>query len=108
MTLLSGLQILMLIVYFLLIGSPVLSRPAIEKYNLKYRMDYSEKKLFCTAVLSLNNVKQGDTLNFLLYRLLTVKSVKDELGNDIKFTQILTAFSDWDILQVNHISVFTR
>ena len=82
------------------------SKPVINNYNLKFSFDFSQSRLFCKAELSFSNVKQNDTLNLLLYRLLKVKSIKDTRGNDIAFDQHVTSFSDWEALQVNSISVF--
>src|ERR1700690_723319 len=104
--LLGHLQLRAITFFCLLLCSAAFSKPVINKYNLKFSFDFSERKLFCKAELSLNNVKQNDTLNLLLYRLLKVKSIKDTLGNDITFDQHVTSFSDWEALQVNSISVF--
>jgi hypothetical protein len=91
-----------------LISFAAFSVPAIDKYNLKFNFDFKEQKVFCKAELSLNNIQQSDTINLLLYRLLKVKSIKDDLGNDIKFNQDVVSFSDWEALQVNYVSVFVN
>lgn len=81
------------------------SNPVIEKYHLKYSFDFGKRKLFCTATIDLKPGNQGDTLHLLLYRLLKVKTITGESGNAIAFNQVVTSFSDWEQLQVNHISI---
>ncbi|MCX6303498.1 MAG: M1 family aminopeptidase [Bacteroidetes bacterium] len=100
-------QIAVIVITLLFTGSIAFGKPLIDKYNLKYRIDFKGLKLFCKAELSLNNVRQNDTLDLLLYRLLRVKSVKDEFGNIIIFNQTIKSFSDWDLMQANCITIFT-
>ena len=41
----------------------------------------------------------------ILYRLLKVTSVADAAGSPLPFTQTITAYEDWDRLQLNFIEV---
>lgn len=101
------LRILTIIFSITLLGANhSLSKPRISNYDLRFTFDFDQKKLFCDARLTITNLKQNDTLNVLLYRLLKIKSVKDESGKHVPFKQTVTSFSDWDELQVNAVEVF--
>jgi hypothetical protein len=105
--LIKYLQIKLILLFVFFMWNISLCNPVIQKYDLKFSFDFAAQKLFCKAVLSLNNINQNDTLDLLLYRLLHVKSVKDDLGNEIGFNQNVISFSDWEALQVNYLTVFT-
>ncbi len=81
------------------------AQSAITHYDLKFSFDFEEKKLFCQANIK---ITKTDTLHLLLYRLLTVRSVRDNNGHALPFTQKITAFTDWDQLQANTIQVVTN
>lgn len=89
------LRILTIIFLITLLGANhSLSKPRISNYDLRFTFDFDQKKLFCDARLTITNLKQNDTLSVLLYRLLKIKSVKDESGKHIPFKQTVTSFSD--------------
>jgi len=81
----------------------LLGQVNVKHYDLDYKLDFDNNKLFGVATLHING--QEDTLNLLLYRLLKVTSVTDSLGNKIDFTQEIVSFEDFDKLQVNHIQI---
>ncbi|MCW3119313.1 MAG: hypothetical protein JWM28_3395, partial [Chitinophagaceae bacterium] len=55
--------------------------------------------------LSVSQISHGDTLHLLLYRLLRVKTIKDDKGHDVVFRQAVTSFSDQELLQVNAVNI---
>jgi hypothetical protein len=88
------------------LSTPESAAVKITSYDLRYRIDFNEQKLFCAASLTLNHVKTGDTLHLLLYRLLKVRSVATSDGRKLRFSQNVISFSDWDNFQVNSISIY--
>ncbi len=97
-----------LILGFMFSSNSAYAKPVIKKYDLNFTFDFKEQKLHCKANLLLSNLDRSDTLSLLLYRLLRVKSVKDEQGNNIPFQQSVQSFSDWEVLQVNAINIFLK
>lgn len=89
----------------LLAAVSCLSQPKITNYDLKYLFDFKEKKLFGTAVLTIDDLHPKDTLHLLLYRLIKVRSVKDVDGRSLVFRQTVKAFDDWEQLQVNAVQI---
>jgi hypothetical protein len=81
------------------------SKPVIAAYDLQFNFDFTMQKLYCNAALTFNNTTQNDTLHLLLYRLLKVTSISDESGQGLNYTQTVTSFSDWEALQINHITI---
>jgi hypothetical protein len=76
-------------------------------YELNYRLDYEEKKLFCDGKMTVSNPSDNpvDQIPLLLYRLMKITSLKDENGNTLPFTQKVVSFSDWEQRQVNFVEV---
>src|ERR1044071_5268001 len=92
-------------VLFVAMTSVCHAQPGITRYELHYSINFETKKLFCSATI---DITPGDTLNLLLYRLLTVRSIRDKTGRSISFTQHVESFSDWQQLQVNAVTVPVR
>lgn len=82
------------------------AQSSVSNYELDYRFDFKQKKLFGKANISLKG--NSDTLSFLLYRLLKVRSVTDQQGNPLAFRQEVVAMEDWDIQQVNNLEVYPK
>lgn len=79
-------------------------------YRLDLNIDYENEKIFSDCQLTVLN-PSGQPINqipLILYRLMKVKSVKDEKGANLSFTQQIVAYEDWEKLQVNHIEVFLK
>ena len=79
-------------------------------YRLDLNIDYENEKIFSDCQLTVLN-PSGQPINqipLILYRLIKVKSVKDEKGANLSFTQQIVAYEDWEKLQVNHIEVFLK
>jgi len=74
-------------------------------YDLKFNIDYQEEKLSGKCSLTFKNEGENDTLPILLYRLLKVKSVTDNNGNPLRFSQRVVSFSDFEQLQLNYILI---
>lgn len=76
-------------------------------YNLDIKIDFKEKKLLgeCGMTITSNNNNPVTTIPLLLYRLMKVKSVKDDKGNTLRFRQGIMSFEDWETYQANFIEV---
>ena len=76
-------------------------------YELNYRLNYEEKKLFCDGKMTVSNPSNNpvDHIPLLLYRLIKITSLEDENGDTIPFTQKVVSFSDWEQLQVGFVEV---
>jgi hypothetical protein len=76
-------------------------------YELAVEVDYDAEILRATAGIVVRNpaaesVRQA---SLLLYRLLRVKTVRDDHGKELAFSQAVVAFEDFGQLQVNQILV---
>ncbi len=80
----------------------------IELYELDYKIDFSEQRLYCDAMITTSRSSPADTLSLLLYRLLKVKGIWDENGNKVEFQQNITPFTDWQAMTVNQIILPTK
>lgn len=78
------------------------AQASITSYNLDFSFDFAARKVFCKATIS---ITKADTVNLLLYRLLTIRSVRDNSGAPVTFSQNVKAFEDWDQFQVNSIQI---
>ena len=76
---------------------------SVKHYDLDYELNFDNNKLFGIAKLGFNG--QADTLNLLLYRLLKVTSIKDDLGRSVDFRQEVVSLKDFEEVQVNHIQI---
>ena len=81
--------------------------PATLEYKLDLRIDYVKKKLYGKCELTiLNRTNQPiENIPILLYRLLTVKNVKDESNASLSFSQKVISISGWEQIQVNFIEI---
>jgi len=77
------------------------------RYDLDVTVDYENSKLISTCTLTITNRSNESvkTIPFTLYRLINVRSIRDENGRPMSFTQRVTTFEDWDIYQANFIEV---
>jgi hypothetical protein len=82
------------------------AQSSVSNYELDYRFDFKQEKFFGKATISLKG--RSDTLSFILYRLLKVRSVTDQQGNSLAFRQEVVAMEDWDIQQVNHLEIYPK
>ncbi|MEW5900214.1 MAG: M1 family aminopeptidase [Acidobacteriota bacterium] len=108
--------LLILTAVFVLTGSVALGgEPEIDRlanlktirYDLNIKVDYEAEKIFgqCRMVIQNPGPSVFSTIPLLLYRLLKVASIADSRGETLPFTQEVTAFDDWEKLQVNYIRV---
>jgi Peptidase family M1 domain len=76
-------------------------------YNLDIHVDYDNEKLVGLCQMTVFNVTDQpiQQIPLLLYRLMKVKSIKDENGMNISFNQEVVSYEDWEVLQVNFIQV---
>lgn len=77
------------------------------RYELDLLVDFKEERIDGRASVSLRNAGEASVTeaSFLLYRLMTVKAVKDAAGLATPFRQSVVAFEDWPRRQVNHVVV---
>ncbi|MHC1690013.1 MAG: M1 family aminopeptidase [Bacteroidales bacterium] len=95
---------LTIIIFFTLLSlNSLLGQVSVTRYDLDYKPDFDNNRLSGIAILTIDG--HGDTLNLLLYRLLKVTSVTDNVGNSINFSQNVVSFKDVEELQVNHITI---
>lgn len=95
--------------------TPLQSQPFSDKeillkptdYKLSLNVDYDNKKLIGDCQLTIFNPSGHpiQTIPLLVYRLMKVKTIKDENKKNIPFTQRVLSFEDWEVLQVNYIEV---
>lgn len=76
-------------------------------YDLEIGIDYEAQTLCGRARITFTNVSDApaDEVSLVLYRLQQVRSVRDEAGNDLEFSQCVVGLDDYPVWQVNHIVV---
>jgi aminopeptidase N len=81
--------------------------PATLRYRLDLKLDYRNERIMGTCEITILNDTDHpmDQIPVLLYRLLTVKSVKEENGTPLSFTQDIVSIKGWEKLQVNYIRI---
>lgn len=86
-------------------GAQVVLSPT--HYQLDFELDYEAEVLRGTARVVLENPSEEAVhdASLLLYRLLNVKAVRNDQGQDLAFRQTVRAFEDFGKLQVNQIVV---
>ena len=96
----------------LIITSPAYSSgiehlPATLEYNLDLKIDYNTQKLYGTCEITMSNITEEPIKNVpvLLYRLLSVKSVKDGNNVPLSFGQEVVSIYNWEQIQVNFIEI---
>ena len=102
-----------IVVILLLIQTNTISQtnekplPKTVEYRLDLKIDYKLEKLFCHCDLTLLNASNQplEQIPLLLYRLLTIKSVKNKNDKDIPFTQKVLSIAGWEKVQVNVITI---
>ena len=75
------------------------------RYKLDVKVDYAAKKIFGRCRLTVHNPteKSISHVPLLLYRLLKVTAITDELGTAIPYQQEVLSLEDWEQLQVNYV-----
>jgi aminopeptidase N len=104
-----------LIVFVIVFMTPLYSQHFSNKeiylktidYKLNLNIDYKNEKLIGKCQITVLNPTDEpiQQIPILLYRLMKVKSVKDDQGINIPFRQRVLSFDDWEVLQVNYIEV---
>jgi aminopeptidase N len=86
-------------------GAQVVLSPT--RYELGFELDYAAEVLRGTARIVVENPSTEPVRNasLLLYRLLRVRTVRNDQGRDLGFSQAVVAFEDFGKLQVNQILV---
>ncbi|MFO1187779.1 MAG: hypothetical protein U1E87_10240 [Alphaproteobacteria bacterium] len=86
-------------------GERRLAKP--EHYDLALTVDFDAGTIAGSAAIRLANPHDRPLadVSFLLYRLMSVKAVRDQAGNAVSFTQEVAAFEDEPTWQINHIVV---
>jgi len=86
-------------------GAQVVLSPT--HYDVRFEVDYDAEVFRGTARLELRNPSTESVreASLLLYRLLRVKSVRDDRGREPAFRQAVVAFEDFGQLQVNQVLV---
>ena len=76
-------------------------------YVLDLRVDYEQEKLFGDCRLTVVNATAQPVarIPLILYRLLKVTTVADAAGSPLPYTQVITAYEDWDRVQLNYVEV---
>ena len=89
------------------LSSDVTQLPSTLEYKLDLRIDYNTKKLYGSCEMTIaNETDQAiEDIPILLYRLLSVKNVKNENNIPLHFTQNVTSIIDWEQIQVNFIEI---
>ena len=105
MVLKIGFPALLLVLANTVMGAQVVLSPT--HYDVGYEVDYDTEVLRGTARIMLQNPSAESVreASLLLYRLLRVKTVRDDQGKDLAFSQAVVAFEDFGQLQVNQILV---
>ncbi|MFO7865546.1 MAG: M1 family aminopeptidase [Candidatus Aminicenantes bacterium] len=87
--------------------SPLTAQWEPIQYKMEIRVDYRAEKIFadCELVVKNNSTEPAFELPLILYRLLTVTSVRDSLGNKIPFEQNVKTVDGSPRLQVNAVTV---
>ncbi len=85
------------------------SRPILRptRHELTLAVDFGERKLTATSRITLANETDRPVreASFVLYRLLTVRTVRDSGGRPLSFGQRVVALEDEPQMQVNHVRV---
>ncbi|MCR4341582.1 MAG: hypothetical protein NUW01_17035 [Gemmatimonadaceae bacterium] len=86
-------------------SDPRLLRPA--SYELAITVDLAEQQIDGMARIRLRNEHPEPVgeASLLLYRLLSVRAVRDSTGRPVQFQQSVVTFEDFTKLQVNHLRV---
>jgi aminopeptidase N len=76
-------------------------------YDLEVDIDVDGRRLHGTATVRLTNRSEepANHIPLLLYRLMRVDAVRDELGQAIDFDQQVETFADWDKLQATYVEI---
>ncbi len=86
-----------------LLVSPLL----VKKYDLEFRVDIKQGKVFTEGYLNVANIGNNETeeLPIILYKDLKVDAIKCQNGNDLEFNQNVVSFPDEPENEVNYILV---
>lgn len=81
--------------------------PSVLNYNFDIHLLVDDQKMDASAQMTIENKTAGviDTLPILLYRLLTVKSVTNEDGEPLQFSQDIVTMAEQDNWQVNQVRI---
>ncbi len=77
------------------------------RYDLTLAVDFGERMITATSRIALANETGAPVreASFVLYRLLTVRNVRDEGGRALGFGQRVVALEDEPRMQVNHVRI---
>lgn len=79
----------------------------VKHYDLNLSFDFNKETLNGICEVKIEN--QSDTfinqIPFLLYRLMKVRSIENQSGKGVNFTQNVVSFDDFEKLQVNYVSI---
>lgn len=81
--------------------------PSTIRYSLDLKLDFVNEKIMGTCELTILNDSDHpmNQIPVLLYRLLTVRSVKGANGIPLTFNQDIVSITGWEKLQVNFIRI---
>ena len=81
--------------------------PNTLNYRLDMRIDYSAEKLYglCEMTISNGSKRSIEQVPILLYRLLTVKSVRDQNKAPLSYSQNVVSIAGWEEVQVNYVNI---
>lgn len=84
---------------------PLVLRPV--RYDLAVRVDFTKEQIEGTARIQLRNENSRPVseASFILYRLMSVRDVRDAKGSAMSFQQAVVAFEDFEKFQGNHVRV---
>ncbi len=73
------------------------------RYEMELDVDYAAEELYGAVRLTVHNpsTEPVSRASLLLYRLMQVRSVRDEQGRDLLFDQAVVSIDDFAQLQVN-------
>jgi hypothetical protein len=76
-------------------------------YELDLRIDYEKEIVSGRCRLTVRNAaaEAVSEMPLLLYRLMKVTAVRDEGGRDVKFSQSVRSFEDWEAIQANAVTL---
>ncbi len=89
------------------LAAEVVGLPNTLRYKLDLRIDYNSEKMFGLCEITISNSTENPVINVpvLLYRLLTVKSVRGGEGKPLNYSQKVISITGREKLQVNFIEI---
>jgi len=101
------LNLLLSVCIFLTAQAGELDLPKVTHYGLKVQFLLKEHRVRVDAALTIRNVSQSShqEIPLLLYRLLSIQRITDELGSPLRFDQNIVQLSDEPAFQVRAVVV---